>query len=86
MIDDVRYEDFIGIYDTQYQTQPIIDYWEYQKKCGATFNRKGIFGKERRANQRKDQCLATEDFILDQNVMFMTTIKVKESPLVLVTF
>ena len=54
MIEDVRFEDFIGIFDTKYNTQPVIDYWEYQKKCGATFNRKGIFGKERRANQRKD--------------------------------
>ena len=63
MIEDVRFEDFIGIFDTKYNTQPVIDYWEYQKKCGATFNRKGIFGKERKANQRKDQCLATEDFI-----------------------
>mgnify|MGYP005708854469 FL=1 len=52
MIEDVRFEDFIGIFDTKYNTQPVIDYWEYQKKCGATFNRKGIFGKERRANQR----------------------------------
>ena len=65
MIDDVGFEDFIGIFDTKYNTQPLIDYWEFQKKCGATFNRKGIFGKERRANQRKDACLATEDFILD---------------------
>ena len=67
MIEDVRFEDFIGIFDTKYNTQPVIDYWEYQKKCGATFNRKGIFGKERRANQRKDACLATEDFILDHS-------------------
>ena len=67
MIDDVRFEDIIGIFDTRFETQPLIDYWEYQKKCGATFNRKGIFGSERRAHQRKDQCLATEDFMLDHS-------------------
>ena len=67
MINDVRFEDFIGIFDTNYNTQPLIDYWEYQHKCGATFNRKGIFNQERKPHQRKDQCLATEDFILDHN-------------------
>ena len=69
MINDVRFEDFIYLVFLiqNYNTQPLIDYWEYQHKCGATFNRKGIFNQERKPHQRKDQCLATEDFILDHN-------------------
>ena len=67
MITDIRYDGFIGIFDTEYDTQPLIDYWEYQNNVGATFKRKGLFGRERKAHARKDTCLATEDFMLDHN-------------------
>tara|TARA_Y100000004_G_C8908002_1_gene409604 strand:+ start:21 stop:620 length:600 start_codon:yes stop_codon:yes gene_type:complete len=65
-IKNVRFDQFIGIFDTDYDTRPLIEYWKYQDKCGATFQRYGIFGKpERKAHVRKDKCLATEDFMLD---------------------
>jgi len=65
-IQDYYFEDFIGVFDTDYDTRPLIEYWKYQDKCGSTFQRYGIFGKpERKSHQRKDKCLATEDFMLD---------------------
>lgn len=65
-IQDYYFEDFIGVFDTDYDTRPLIEYWKYQDKCGSTFQRYGIFGKpERKAHTRKDKCLATEDFMLD---------------------
>ena len=67
MIKNFWFKDFIGYFETEYDTQPLIDYWKYQDKCGATFRRYGIFGKDRKAHQRKDKCLATEDFMLDHN-------------------
>ena len=66
-IKDYYFEDFIGVFDTDYDTRPLIEYWKYQDKCGSTFQRYGIFGKpERKAHTRKDRCLATEDFMLDK--------------------
>lgn len=65
MITDTKFEDFIGIFDTDYDTSDFIEYWEYQNKCGATFNRKGLFGKERKAHARIDNSLVTEEFMLD---------------------
>ncbi len=47
MITDFYFEDFIGVFDTEYDTSDLIEYWEYQNKVGATFKRKGLFGKER---------------------------------------
>ena len=38
MITDIRYDGFIGIFDTEYDTQPLIDYWEYQNNVGAPLN------------------------------------------------
>ena len=67
MITDIRYDGFIGIFDTEYNTEPLIEYWNYQNKVGSTFKRKGLFGRERKAHARKDTCLATEDFMLDHN-------------------
>ena len=67
MIGNYEFKDFIGYFETEYNTQPLIDYWKYQDKCGSTFRRYGIFGKDRKAHQRKDKCLATEDFMLDHN-------------------
>lgn len=64
-ISNISFDNFIGIFDTDYDTQPLIEYWKYQDKCGATFKRYGIFGKERKAHQRVDKCLSTEDFMLD---------------------
>ncbi len=71
MITDMQFEDFIGVFDTEYDTQPLIDYWKYQDNVGATFKRRGIFGKERKAHQRKDTCLATEDFMLDHQCGYL---------------
>ena len=31
MIDDVRFDDFIGIFDTKFNTQPLIDYYSNLK-------------------------------------------------------
>lgn len=68
MITDVRFEDFIGIFDTEYDTTALIEYWNYQHKVGLTFERKGSFGKnERKANMRKDSCLSTSEFMMDRN-------------------
>ena len=69
MITNFYFEDFIGIFDTKYDTSNLIEYWKYQDKCGATFNRRGSFGKsdDRRANARTDTCLSTQDFMLDHN-------------------
>ena len=65
-IQDYYFEDFIGVFQTDYDTRPLIDYWKYQDKCGSTFKRYGVFGKpEKKAHTRKDMCLATEDFMLD---------------------
>lgn len=65
-IQDYYFEDFIGVFQTDYDTRPLIDYWKYQDKCGSTFKRYGVFGRpERKAHTRKDMCLATEDFMLD---------------------
>lgn len=69
-ITDFKFENFIGIFDTDYETESIIEYWKYQDKCGATFNRVGIFtpkgvSGDRKAHFRKDKCLATEDFMID---------------------
>ena len=71
MITDIRYEGFIGIFDTEYNTQPLIDYWNYQNNIGSTFKRKGLFGRERKAHARKDTCLATEDFMVDHNAGYV---------------
>ena len=71
MITDIRYDGFIGIFDTEYDTQPLIDYWNYQNKIGSTFKRKGLFGRERKAHARKDTCLATEDFMVDHNAGYV---------------
>ena len=45
MITDSKFENFIGIFDTDYDTSELIEYFEYQNKCGATFGRKGLFGE-----------------------------------------
>lgn len=71
MITDIQFEDFIGIFDTEYDTGPLIEYWKYQQKAGATFNRYGLFGRERKAHSRRDECLATEDFMLDHQCGYM---------------
>ncbi len=71
MITDINYEGFIGIYDTEYDCDPLIEYWKYQDKVGATFKRRGIFGKERKPHTRKDTCLATEDFMVDHNCGYL---------------
>ena len=71
MITDVRFEGFIGIFDTLYNTQPLIDYWKYQDKIGSTFKRKGIFGKDRKPHMRKDTCFTTEDFMVDHNAGYI---------------
>jgi hypothetical protein len=65
MITDIRFDQFIGYFDTEYDCSDLIEYWRYQDKCGSTFNRSGTFGKEKGAHIRKDKCLATEDFMLD---------------------
>ena len=49
----------------------MIEYWKYQDKVGATFKRRGIFGKERKPHTRKDTCLATEDFMVDHNCGYL---------------
>ncbi|AGH06808.1 2OG-Fe(II) oxygenase family enzyme [Synechococcus phage S-RIM2] len=67
MITDFYFEDFIGVFDTEYDTSDLIEYWEYQNKVGATFKRKGLFGKERKANIRTDTALVTEEFMLDHS-------------------
>ncbi len=71
MLTDYRFEDFIGIFDTEYDTGDMIEYWKYQDKCGSTFRRRGSFGGNKRDPlARQDTCLATEDFILDHNCGF----------------
>ena len=67
MITDFYFEDFIGVFDTEYDTSDLIEYWEYQNKIGSTFKRKGLFGKDRKAHARKDTALVTEEFMLDHS-------------------
>ena len=50
-IKNVRFDQFIGIFDTDYDTRPLIEYWKYQDKCGATFQRYGVFGKPERKKE-----------------------------------
>ena len=68
-ITNIEYNQFIGIYDTEYDTDDLIEYWRYQDKCGATFKRVGTWGasgkKAQGVHARKDSCLATSDFMMD---------------------
>ena len=71
MITNVRFDGFIGIFDTLYNTQPLIDYWKYHDKIGSTFKRKGVYGKDRKPHMRKDTIIATEDFMVDHNAGYI---------------
>lgn len=71
MIRDFSIEDFIGVFNTSYDTQPLIDYWKYQDKVGATFRRGGTFGGgQEEPGARQDTCFATEDFMLTHDIGF----------------
>ena len=68
---DYYFEDFIGVFKTDFDTQPLIEYWKCQHKCGSTFQRYGILGKSengeiiRKSHDKKDWCLTSEDFMFD---------------------
>ena len=42
MITDVRFEDFIGIFDTEFDPTEFINFFEHCRECNIAFDRKGF--------------------------------------------
>lgn len=68
MITDVRFEDFIGIFDTEFDPTEFINFFEHCRECNIAFDRKGFESNGRvMADTRKDQCLPIDYFLDESN-------------------
>jgi len=64
MITDVQFDNFIGIFDTEFDTQPFIDYFNNCESTDASFDRHGFVNKGgvRSPNSRRDKLLPCDYF------------------------
>tara|TARA_B100002019_G_scaffold16103_1_gene12667 strand:- start:1660 stop:2292 length:633 start_codon:yes stop_codon:yes gene_type:complete len=68
MITDVHFEDFIGIFDTEFDPTDFIEYFEHCKETGVAFDRRGFTSKDKKlADTRRDACLPIDYFMDEGN-------------------
>lgn len=61
VIEEISTKDFIGIYDTNYDTDVLIDWFKYNEACGTSFQRIG-FSDQEIPESRSDVAFTPEYF------------------------
>jgi hypothetical protein len=68
MITDIQFEDFIGVFDTEFNPADFINYFDNCKDCNVAFNRGGFVQNGKKlADSRKDSCLPIDYFMDESN-------------------
>ena len=68
MIGNYYFEDFIGVFETQYDTQPMIDYFETLRETNQALNRKSMTGRDSGPNTRVDTTVGTDTIMMHKGV------------------
>jgi len=69
MITDFKIEDFIGVFETEFNGSEFINYFEDSRETGVAFDRRGFMNSDgrKRANTRRDAALPIDYFMDETN-------------------
>ena len=69
MITDFKIEDFIGVFETEFNSSEFINYFEESKETGVAFDRRSFINSDgrKRANTRRDAALPIDYFMDETN-------------------